>query len=77
MFYITDYKRILKHFFRLIANIYSKRSYPRHLIDFEMKEVKYKTRKGDEKIKSKGVPFGLTFHLSLNSLHKIIRNFLA
>ena len=49
-------------------------SYPEHLIDTEMKKVKFKLREKTEKSKLKGVPFIVTYHLSLNCLHKIIRD---
>ena len=51
-----------------------KRSYPEHLIDTEMKKVKFKSREKTEKSISKGVPFVVTYHPSLNCLHKIIRD---
>ena len=40
-----------------------KRSYPEHLIDTEMKKVKFKSREKTEKSKLKGVPFVVTYHL--------------
>ena len=43
-----------------------KRSYPEHLIDTEMKKVKFKSREKTEKSKSKWVPFVVTYHPSLN-----------
>ena len=51
-----------------------KRSYPEHLIDTEMQKVKFKSREKTEKSKLKGVPFVVTYHPSLNCLHKIIRD---
>ena len=45
-----------------------------HLIDTEMKKVKFKSRERTEKSKSKGVPFVVTNHPSLNYLHKIIKD---
>ena len=71
---IINYKRSLKQFIRLTANIYSKCSYPEHVIDTEMKKVKCTSRKGYEKIKSKGVLSVVTCHPSLNCLHNIIRD---
>ena len=50
------------------------RSYPEHLIDTEMKKVKFKSREKTEKSKSKRVPFVVTYHPSLDCLHKIIRD---
>ena len=41
-------------------------SYPEHLIDTEMKKVKFKSREKTEKSKSKEVPFVVTYHPSLN-----------
>ena len=40
-----------------------KRSYPEHLIDTEMKKVKFNSREKTEKSKLKGVPFVVTYHL--------------
>ena len=51
-----------------------KRSYPEHLIDTEMQKVKFKSREKSAKSKLKGVPFVVTYHPSLNCLHKIIRD---
>ena len=50
-----------------------KRSCPEHLIDTEMKKLKFKSREKTGKSKSKGVPFVVTYHPSLNCLHKFIR----
>ena len=47
-----------------------KHSYPEHLIDTEMKKVKFKSGEKPEKSKS----FVVTYHPSLNCLHKIIRD---
>ena len=49
-------------------------SYPEHLIDTEMRKVKFKPKEKTEKSKSKGVPFVVNYHLSLNFLHKIVRH---
>ena len=49
-------------------------SYPEHLIDTEMKKVKFKPKEKTKKSKSKGVPFVVNYHLSLNFLHKIVRH---
>ena len=51
-----------------------KRSYPEHLVDTEMKKVKFKPREKAEKIKSKKVPFVVTYHPSFSCLHNIIRD---
>ena len=51
-----------------------KRSYPEHLIDNEMKKVKFKSREKTENSKLKGVPFVVTYHASLNCLQNIIRD---
>ena len=45
-----------------------------HLIDTEMKKLKLKPREETNKIKSKGVPFAVTYNMSLNCLHKIRGN---
>ena len=52
-----------------------KHSYPEHLIETEMKTVKFKSRDRTEKSKSKakGVPYVVTYHLSLICLHRIVR----
>ena len=50
------------------------RSYPEHLTDTEMKKVKFKSREKTEKSKSERVPFVVTYHPSLDRLHKIIRD---
>ena len=50
-----------------------KRSYPGHLTDAKMKRVKFTSRKKTEKIKFKWVPTVVTYHPSLNCLHKIIK----
>ena len=50
-----------------------KRSYPGQLIDAKMKRVKFTSRKKTEKIKFKWVPTVVTYHPSLNCLHKIIK----
>ena len=39
-----------------------------------MKKVKFKSREKTGKSKLKGVPFVVTYHLSLNCLQKIIRD---
>ena len=51
-----------------------RRSCSEHLIDTKMKKVKFKSREKTEKSKLKGVPFVVTYHPSLNRLHKIIRD---
>ena len=51
-----------------------KRSYPEHLIDTEMKKVKFKSRGKTENSKLKRAPFVVTYHPSLNCLHEIIRD---
>ena len=48
-------------------------SYPEHLIDTEVKKVKFKSREKTKKSESKGVRFVVTYHPSLNCLQKIIR----
>ena len=50
-----------------------KRSYPEHLINAEMKKVKYPSRKS-QKSELKGVPFVVTYHPLLNELSKIMRD---
>ena len=54
--------------------MFLKCSYPEDLINTEMKKVKFKPRKKSENGKSKGVPFVVTYHSSLNCLYKIIRD---
>ena len=51
-----------------------KRSCPEYFTDTEMKKVNFKSREKTEKSKFKGVPFVVTYHPSINFLHKIIRN---
>ena len=46
----------------------------KYLTDTEMKKVKSKSIERKEKSKSKGVQFLVTYHPSLNCLHKIIRD---
>ena len=52
--------------------MFLKRSYPGNLIDID--KVKFKSRQRTEKIKLKGVPFVVTYHPSLNCLHKNIKD---
>ena len=47
-----------------------KHSYPEHFINTKMKKVKFKSGEKPEKSKS----FVVTYHPSLNCLHKIIRD---
>ena len=49
-------------------------SYPEHLIDTDLKKVKFKSREKTEKSKLKVVPLVMTYHPSLNCLQKIIRD---
>ena len=49
-------------------------SYSKYLTDTEIKKVKSKSIERKEKSKSKGVQFLVTYHPSLNCLHKIIRD---
>ena len=63
-----------KNYCNQMKSWFLKRSYPEHLIDTEMKKVKFKSREKTEKSKLKGVPFVVTYHPSLNCLHKIIRD---
>ena len=42
-----------------------KRSFPEHLIDTEMKKLKFKSREETKKIKSKGLPFAVTCNMPL------------
>ena len=68
-----DYKKYCNQ----MKSGFLKRSYPEHLIDTEMKKVKFKSREKTEKSKSKGVPSVVTYRPSLNYLHKIIRDTLT
>ena len=61
-----------KNYCNQIKSWFLKCSYPEHLINCEIKNVKFKSRERTEK-KSKGVPFAMTYHMSLNCLYKIIR----
>ena len=63
-----------KNYCNQMKSWFLKRSYPEHLIDTEMQKVKFKSREKSAKSKLKGVPFVVTYHPSLNCLHKIIRN---
>ena len=49
-------------------------SYPEHLIDTDLKKVKFTSREKTEKSKLKVVPLVMTYHPSLNCLQKIIRD---
>ena len=61
-----------KNYCNQMKSWFLKRSYPEHLIDTEMKKVKFKSREKTEKSKLKGVPFVVTYHPSLNCFQKII-----
>ena len=63
-----------KNYCNQMKSWFLKRSYPEHLIDTEMQKVKFKSREKTEKSKLKGLPFVVTYHPSLNCLHKIIRD---
>ena len=63
-----------KNYCNQVKSWFLKHSYPEHLIDTEMKKVKFKSREKTEKSKLKGVPFVVTYHPSLNCLHNIIRD---
>ena len=64
-----------KNYCNQMQSWFLKSSYLEHLIDNEMKKVKFGQEKKTEKSKSKGVPFVVTYHPSLlNCLHKIIRD---
>ena len=62
-----------KNYYNQMKSWFLKRSFPEHLIDTEMKKLKLKPREETKKIKSKGLPFAVTYNMSLNCLHKIIR----
>ena len=55
-----------KNYCNQMKSWFLKCSYPEHLIDTEIKKVKFKSREKTEKSKSKGVPFVVTYHPSLN-----------
>ena len=63
-----------KNYCNQMKSWFLKCSYPEHLIDTEMKKVKFKSREKTEKSKLKRVPFVVTYHPSLNCLHKINRD---
>ena len=63
----------LKHYTKM-KSWFLKRGYPENMIDEEMKKVKF-SQKGSKKSKgSKGVPFVVTYHPSLNCLSRIIKD---
>ena len=61
-----------KNYCNQMKSWFLKSSYLKHLTDTEMKKVKFKSRERTEKSKSKGKPFVVTYHPSLNCLNKII-----
>ena len=54
-----------KNYYNQMKSWFLKRSFPEHLIDTEMKKLKFKSREETKKIKSKGLPFAVTCNMSL------------
>ena len=61
-----------KNYSNQMKSWFLKGSYPEHMIDTEMKKVKFKPREKTEKSKLKRALFVVTYHPSLNCLLKII-----
>ena len=63
----------LKHCTKIIS-WFLKRGYPENRIDEKMKRVKFSGKRSKKSKESKGVPFVITYHLSLNCLSRIIKD---
>ena len=63
-----------KNYCNQMKSWFLKHNYSEHLIDNEMKKVKFKSREKTGNSKLKRAPFVVTYHPSLNCLQKIIRN---